>query len=248
MKKSKQQVKKLKNMKNAQRETTLRPPLRRRCAMENPLTPIRNCGGYGIDVTRTSDPHWMYGTLMEIENESSTLGTSARTVARKYVWSRLWSFLESRSRRPSRKRRTLECGSMLSWTVTARRLHGRGNLCRRRAWRSALNGKSKTCKTRGSPVGPQQCLYVDKVDADPGLCWSCDRSRKPKTNPMFSLRLNTSAERMHFLSKPTCSRSGPFSRATLFFLLINTGRTGTPWECARLMSYIARVRLPFASS
>ena len=28
----------------------------------------------------------------------------------------------------------------------------------------------------------------------------------------------------------------------------NTRRTGTPWECARLRSYIARVRLHFASS
>ena len=37
---------KMKKMtKNAQRETTLRPPLRRRCAMVEPLTPIRNCGG-----------------------------------------------------------------------------------------------------------------------------------------------------------------------------------------------------------
>ena len=34
-------------MKNAQRETTLRPPLRLRCAMVEPLTPIRNCWGYG---------------------------------------------------------------------------------------------------------------------------------------------------------------------------------------------------------
>ena len=39
---------KIKKMqKHAQRETTLRPPLRLRCAMEEPLTPIRNCGGYG---------------------------------------------------------------------------------------------------------------------------------------------------------------------------------------------------------
>ena len=29
---------------NAQRETT---PLQRRCAMEEPLPPIRSCGGYG---------------------------------------------------------------------------------------------------------------------------------------------------------------------------------------------------------
>ena len=34
-------------MKNAQRETTLRPPLRRRCAMGEPLTFIGNCGDYG---------------------------------------------------------------------------------------------------------------------------------------------------------------------------------------------------------
>ena len=34
-------------MKNVQRVTTLRRPLRRRCAMEEPLTPLRNCGGYG---------------------------------------------------------------------------------------------------------------------------------------------------------------------------------------------------------
>ena len=44
---------------------------------------------------------------------------------------------ESRSRRPSRRRRTLECSCVLSWTVTAQRLLGAGSLCRRRAWRSA---------------------------------------------------------------------------------------------------------------
>ena len=49
--------KKPENMKNeektrffiyAQRETTLRPPLRWRSAMGEPLTPIRNCRAYGI--------------------------------------------------------------------------------------------------------------------------------------------------------------------------------------------------------
>ena len=37
-------MEKMEEWKNAQRETTLRPPLRRRCTMGEPLTPIRNCG------------------------------------------------------------------------------------------------------------------------------------------------------------------------------------------------------------
>ena len=36
-----------KNEKKTHRETTLRPPLRRPCAMEELLTPIRKCGSYG---------------------------------------------------------------------------------------------------------------------------------------------------------------------------------------------------------
>ena len=46
MEKWKDEQKKKKNSSKAHRETTLRPPLRRRCAMEEPLTPIRNCGSY----------------------------------------------------------------------------------------------------------------------------------------------------------------------------------------------------------
>ena len=42
-----EKLKKCNNEKNAQRVTTLRPPLRRRCAMGELLTPIRNCRGYG---------------------------------------------------------------------------------------------------------------------------------------------------------------------------------------------------------
>ena len=46
---------------NAQRETTLRPPLRRRCALgELSPSPIRDCGGYGIHLasapTRFTNP------------------------------------------------------------------------------------------------------------------------------------------------------------------------------------------------
>ena len=40
--------------KNAQRETTLRPPLRRRCAMVELLTPLRDCGGCGISISNVS--------------------------------------------------------------------------------------------------------------------------------------------------------------------------------------------------
>ena len=42
--------KKRKKEKHAQRETTLPPPLRRRCAMGELLIPIRCCGGYGTSV------------------------------------------------------------------------------------------------------------------------------------------------------------------------------------------------------
>ena len=65
-KKMKEKEGKWKNMKeherkwNAQRETTLRPPLRRRCAMGEQLTPIRNWGGRG------------YGTITALHHSHSS--------------------------------------------------------------------------------------------------------------------------------------------------------------------------------
>ena len=69
---------------------------------------------------------------------------------------------------------------------------------------------------------------------------------------VMSLPTSTRIQRaIHALfSKPTYPRLGLFSRASLSFSFsssgssTNTRRTGTPWKCARLISYIARVRLP----
>ena len=53
MKKKKKKLRKfserIKKFKNTQRETTLRLPLRRRCPMGDPLTPIRNLGVTGFN-------------------------------------------------------------------------------------------------------------------------------------------------------------------------------------------------------
>ena len=72
--------KKMKKWKNAKRETTLRPPLRRRCAMEEPLTPIRNCGGICTVVEE-----WRRGYFCHGYFSSSTHFDLVTRMARK-VW------------------------------------------------------------------------------------------------------------------------------------------------------------------